>query len=187
MRASRIFTPMFALLSARVVAAALFGSDNTTSAEVSSTSGNFSAVPPEVALLLTLQEAKISTMSCLIALVNMTSSPIGTCLGLTQLAQLVTNTDATGAPLGQPQVQQAVQGQGQGQATNQSSFADQLATYLDTACANQCSEKDIQEAQAQLGDKCGADSVKDADLIRVLNGVLGGYASSYRTLACMVH
>lgn len=122
---------------------------------------------PEVAFLLTLQHAQITSMSCLITLFNMTTSPIGSCLSIGDLASLVVGTDINGV---------AANG------TN-GLFSDQLATYLDAACAGTCTQYDVTEAQAQLANSC---QDQDVDLIRVLTAILANYQSSYFTLACMI-
>lgn len=164
----------------------LFGDDETsrnsgisssssggTASPFSTTSGNSSGVPgsintPEVAFLLTLQTAQISSMSCLITLFNMTTQPVGTCLGLVDLAGLVVGTDLDGMPVDQ----------------RSGAFSDQLALYLTTACQSLgCTDLDISDASQQLEQNCGGQEV---DLVRVLRAVLANYSTSYMTLACMV-
>jgi len=162
----------------------LFGNDDTSSSSQSSSSSGGTASPfsttpangslpgsintPEVAFLLTLQTAQISSMSCLITLFNMTTQPIGTCLGLVDLAGLIVGTDLDGMPVDQ----------------RSGAFSDQLTLYLGTACQSLgCTDLDVSDASQQLEQNCGG---QDVDLVRVLRAVLAGYSTSYRTLACMV-
>lgn len=122
----------------------------------------------EVAYLLSLQHAQITSMSCLITLFNMTTTPIGTCLNLGELVSLVTGTDING-----------VQADGRNGL-----FSDQLTTYLDTTCnSGTCTQPDIAEAQAQIANNCQG---QDVDLVRVLTTILANYQSSYFTLGCMI-
>jgi len=177
-----------ALLLLATLPAALggfFGDDDTSSSSGSSSSSSggtaspFSTTPgngslpgsintPEVAFLLTLQTAQISSMSCLITLFNMTTQPVGTCLGLVDLAGLIVGTDLDGMPVDQ----------------RSGAFSDQLTLYLGTACQSLgCTDLDISDASQQLEQNC---SGQDVDLVRVLRAVLAGYSTSYMTLACMV-
>lgn len=135
----------------------------------SSTSSSITQInTPEVAFLLSLQHAQITSMSCLITLFNMTTTPLGTCLNLADLVSMVVGTDING-----------VQADGRNGL-----FSDQLANYLDTTCnSGTCSQYDITEAQAQLANGCQG---QDVDLIRVLTAILANYQSSYFTLACMI-
>ena len=104
-------------------------------------------------------------MSCLITLVNMTTQPIGTCLGLTTLSQLIVNP-----------------------TTGNGSFSEQLNTYLGTICGeSQCSAGDIADAQGQLNQTCDSTSGGENILIEVLNAIMDNYQTSYHTLACSVH
>lgn len=142
-----------------------------SSSSSSSTSGVSQVVQvntPEVAFLLSLQHAQITSMSCLITLYNMTTTPIGTCLNLGALIPMIVGTDVNG-----------VQADGRNGL-----FSDQLTTYLDTTCSSgTCTQADITEAQAQMANNCQG---QDVDLVRVLTTVLANYQSSYFTLACMI-
>jgi hypothetical protein len=141
---------------------------STTNSNANSSAAPGSINTPEVAFLLTLQTAQISSMSCLITLFNMTTQPVGTCLGLVDLAGLVVGTDLDGMPVDQ----------------RSGSFSDQLSLYLGTACSSlSCTDFDISDASQQLEQNCAGQEV---DLVRVLRAVLAGYSTSYRTLACMV-
>jgi hypothetical protein len=106
--------------------AGFFGDDDSSSSS-GGTASPFSTTPtngslpgsintPEVAFLLTLQTAQISSMSCLITLFNMTTQPVGTCLGLVDLAGLIVGTDLDGMPVDQ----------------RSGAFSDQLTLYLGT-------------------------------------------------------
>lgn len=125
-------------------------------------SGNSSVVVNEqVAFLQTLQAAQVSSMSCLITLVNMTVSPIGSCLGLSTLSQLVVRLPDNGT------------------------FSSQLSGYLTTTCGGaQCTDEDIKDTRALMAQTC--DSSKDTQLVRVISAILDNYTNSYRTLACSV-
>nr|KIR85182.1 hypothetical protein I308_04433 [Cryptococcus tetragattii IND107] len=144
----------------------LFGSDSsssTTSATSSSSSSTTSS--DEVAFLQTLQAAEISSMSCLITLVNMTTSSLGSCLALTSLADLISNPSASPSSSG-------------GQ-----DFSGQLSTYLGTVCSSTCNESDLKDGKNQLAAVCDTKNT----LVSVLGAVLDNYSSSYRTLACHVY
>lgn len=169
---------MTAVAAIPLVRGGLFGdssnSPNTINSQPSSSTsgtggtGTTQVVTPEVAFLLTLQAAQISSMSCLITLFNMTMSPLGTCLDLPTLSSLIVGTDING-----------VQTNGTGGL-----FSDQLALYLENTCSYaECTAVDIQDGQAQLATSCQG---QDVDLIRVLNSIFANYHSSYRTLACMI-
>lgn len=143
-----------------------FGSSETTTAASSSSSSGASSsgtgANDEVAFLQTLQAAQVSSMSCLITLVNMTVNPIGSCLGLTTLSELVVHP------------------------SDNSSFSDQLAGYLKTACGGgQCTDAQIGEAKAQIAQTC--QSSRDTQLVQVISAILDNYTNSYRTLACSVY
>lgn len=144
---------------------------SSSSSSSSSTSGTTQVVQvntPEVAFLLSLQHAQITSMSCVITIYNMTTTPIGTCLNMGELVPLIVGTDVNG-----------VQADGRNGL-----FSDQLATYLDTTCSSgTCTPADITEAQAQMSNNCQG---QDVDLVRVLTTVLANYQSSYFTLACMI-
>ncbi|TYJ52889.1 hypothetical protein B9479_006477 [Cryptococcus floricola] len=140
-----ILTP---LLLAGLASAGLFGGDSSTAEAASSTStasasSSSDTTSSEVAFLQTLQYAQVASMSCLITLVNLTTTPLGTCLGLTDLADLVSNPDQN------------------------SSFSDQLNTYLGTVCQQTCSDSDLQEGKAMLDDNNGT---SDLCLPATLNG-----------------
>ncbi|WVQ77484.1 hypothetical protein IAR50_007170 [Cryptococcus sp. DSM 104548] len=149
-----------ALLLAGFTSASLFGSSSSASSASasSSTSTSSSSTSDEVAFLQTLQYAQIASMSCLITLVNLTTTPLGTCLGLTELADLVSNPSSN------------------------SSFSDQLNTYLGTVCQETCSDSDLADAKAMLEDKCDTSNA----LVGALDSIMENYSSSYRTLACQV-
>jgi hypothetical protein len=154
------------LLLTRAIQAGVFGgdssSDSGSASATSSGSTPTNSASAEVAFLQTLQAAQISSMSCLITLVNMTANPVGSCLGLTTLSQLIVNPS---------------------QSTR---FSDGLSNYLSTACgASQCSDDDISEAKAQIQGDC--EGSQGTELIQVLSAVLDNYSTSYRTLACSVH
>ncbi|EIW65744.1 hypothetical protein TREMEDRAFT_36003 [Tremella mesenterica DSM 1558] len=150
------------LLSLSVNAGIFDSSTTTTAAASSSSSSTTSSSNSEVAFLQTIQAAQITSMSCLITLVNMTTQPIGSCLGLTTLAGLIADPSPNAA------------------------FSDQLSSYLNTMCAaGGCSDADIADAQGQLDSGCGDQG--GTSLISVLKAVLGNYQSSYKTLACSVH
>jgi hypothetical protein len=124
--------------------------------------GEQTVVNDEIAFLQTLQAAQVSSMSCLITLVNMTVNPIGTCLGLSTLSELVVHPTAD------------------------TSFSDQLSTYLDNVCAGAaCTDASIAEARAQVAQSCG--NSKETNLVKVISAILENYTNSYRTLACSVH
>lgn len=157
---------------AQVASAGLFGGSESTTAAVASSSdapastgGNTTTAPAvssEVAFLQTLQVAQISSMSCLITLVNMTTNSIGSCLSLNALAPLIV------AP------------------SENASFSAQLSTYLGTVCGGtQCADTDLKEAKSLLDQTC--DGSKNTDLVQVLGAILDNYTNSYRTLACSVH
>jgi hypothetical protein len=152
---------LFGLCAVQSALAQSSAAAETTSTESTSSAGN-STVNDEVAFLQTLQAAQVSSMSCLITLVNMTVNPIGSCLGLADLSTLVVRP------------------------SDNSSFSDQLSTYLDTVCAgSQCTDAVVGEAKQQLADSCGAS--KDTELVKVVQAILDNYTNSYRTLACSVH
>jgi hypothetical protein len=173
----RFLRPITLLLASLPLAlGGFFGDDSTGIARAtsgSSASSSSSAVPgsvntPEVAYLLTLQTAQISSMSCLITLFNMTTQPVGICLDLVNLAGLVVGTDLDGMTADQ----------------RSGSFSDQLSLYLSSACASgTCSDLDIADASQQLEQNC---SGQEVDLVRVLRAILANYSASFRTLACMV-
>ena len=143
-----------------------WGSSSSSSA--SDTSSIVQVNTPEVAFLLSLQHAQITSMPCLITLYNMTTTPLGTCLNLAELVQLVVGTDINGVPA----------------EGRNGLFSDQLSRYLDTTCnGGTCTQTDVTEAQSQLANSCQG---QDVDLIRVLTMVLANYQSSYFTLACMI-
>lgn len=124
----------------------------------------------EVDYLLTLQAAQISSMTCLITLVNMTSQPIGTCLGMTTLADLLVESPT-------PSNSTAKSGK---------SFSSQLESYLTTTCsASQCTSEQIEDAKGQLKGGCTPNG--DTGLIKGYMAVLENYETSYRTLGCSVH
>ncbi|KAL7419492.1 hypothetical protein Q5752_006330 [Cryptotrichosporon argae] len=143
--------------------ASLFDSDSdstdssATASAASSTST--SSTDAEVDFLEVLETAQISSMSCLITLVNMTGNAIGTCLGLTTLAPLIVGS---------------VDGD----------FSANLDSYLTTVCAETCADADIGDAQEQLAAQCAGSS--DTSLVSVLNAILDNYSSAYKTLACDV-
>lgn len=142
---------------------AISARQNSSSSASSSTRSNDSAaaVNEQVAFLQTLQAAQVSSMSCLITLVNMTVNPIGSCLGLTTLSELVVRPPDNG------------------------SFANQLGGYLTTTCGGtQCTDKDIAETKDLMRQTC--DPSKDTQLVRVISAILDNYTNSYRTLACSV-
>lgn len=92
----------------------------------------------------------------------MTVNPIGSCLGLSTLSEIVVRP------------------------SDNSSFSDQLAGYLGGVCGgSQCTDLMIGEARAQLGETC--ESSKDTQLVRVIQAILENYTNSYRTLACSVY
>ncbi|WWD19728.1 hypothetical protein CI109_104192 [Kwoniella shandongensis] len=80
------------LLMLNTAMAGLFGGSETTTSSSPSSTSSSGTTNSEVAFLETLQAAQITSMSCLITLVNLTTTPIGTCLGLTSLASLITNS-----------------------------------------------------------------------------------------------
>ncbi|KAK8853301.1 hypothetical protein IAR55_004005 [Kwoniella newhampshirensis] len=170
MRLPHSFLVMPLLLAGPAVAS-LFGGDSATisaspsspSSTSTSSGGSTQSSNSEVAFLQTLQTAQIASMSCLITLVNMTTTPIGTCLGLTSLADLIADPNHNGS----------------------TSFSDQVNTYLGGVCGQTCAEGDLQSAKAQLEESC--DSSKDNGLVGVLGKVLDNYSTSYRTVACQVH
>ncbi|CAD6565490.1 MAG: hypothetical protein TREMPRED_001399 [Tremellales sp. Tagirdzhanova-0007] len=84
----------------------------TSSSSSSSSSSSTNTSVSEVAFLQTLQAAQISSMSCIISLVNMTTNPIGTCLGLSSLAGLIVAPPSSNS--------------------SNISFSDQLNEYLET-------------------------------------------------------
>lgn len=166
MRAARITWGILAALGlVHGVAATLAprqASEPTTSGNTTSTTAQAAPVDPQVAFLQTLQAAQVSSMSCLITLVNMTVSPIGTCLGLTTLADLIARP------------------------ADNASFSTQLTGYLSAVCASgQCTDGDISQTRAQLADTCANSG--DTQLVTVLRAVLDNYTNSYRTLACSVY
>lgn len=164
--------PLFLFLPAGF--ASLFGSSSDSTSSESASAQTTSTSPgtsssnsssgidtSEVGFLQTLQAAEITSMSCLIALVNMTTQGIGDCLNLAELAGLIAKP-ASG-----------------------SSFSSQLDSYLTTTCAQTaCSDSVISDAQSQLALGCSGQSNA---LIWSLTSILDSYSSSYRTLACNVH
>jgi hypothetical protein len=161
---------MAVLSIARQVSAGLFGGSTATATGTTTSSSTASPSPnsasAEVAFLQSLQAAQITSMSCLITLVNMTANPIGSCLGLTSLTQLIVDPNSSNG--------------------NATGFADSLSSYLSNTCAvSQCSDRDITEAQTQLSQECAGS--QGTQLIMVLNTILNNYSSSYRTLACSMH
>lgn len=173
MRILRRAIPIFYLAPA--VLCDLFGNSGTSSSSVSSSSSSSTSNTvaqintPEVAFLLTLQAAQISSMSCLVTLFNMTTVPIGSCLNIATLASLVVGTDINGVKTD----------------SANGLFSDQLTYYLESTCSStaSCSQYHISEAQTQLANNCQG---QDVDLIKVLNAILANYLSSYHTLACMI-
>ena len=139
---------------------AQFGSSSSSSSDSDANSGKNATVHPEVAFLQTLQAAQISSMSCLITLVNMTHEEIGTCLDIPTLSELVVKPNDT------------------------SNFATQLDGYLSGVCQSECSDVAIKEAKGQLGSMC--ESSMGTSLVKVLNSILDSYTNSYKTLACKV-
>ncbi|WVR07570.1 hypothetical protein IAU60_004612 [Kwoniella sp. DSM 27419] len=135
------------------------GSSASTSSSSTSSRGASRVNSPEVDFLLTLQAAQVSSMSCLITLVNMTTAPIGSCLGLTDLASLVSRP------------------------SGETSFSKQLDTYLQDVCSKSCGDDDIQEARAAMAASCDGSN----GLVGVLSQILDKYNSSYKTVACQVH
>jgi hypothetical protein len=156
------FTKVVLALSMVSLASAAQQSSSGDSSPTSGDSPSTNPDPPEVVFLQTMQTAKIASMNCLITLVNMTYNPIGDCLGLSDLANLVVAPNST------------------------ASFSTQLDGYLTNACATTCSDAQVGEAQGQLASSCGGD-VGQTQLVTVVKAVLDNYSSSYRTLACMVH
>ncbi|OCF38027.1 hypothetical protein I316_00251 [Kwoniella heveanensis BCC8398] len=173
----RAFNWLLPLLLASSTMAAIFGSSDDSSSSSSSSSlssssssssSSFKSSPssengtavnsPEVDFLLTLQSASISSMSCLITLVNLTTSPVGDCLGLTDLSNLISRP-----------------------ATNVS-FSEQLDDYLGTVCSLNCAQEDLDEARGMLGQSCDEQN----GLVQALDKVMERYSSSYKTLACQV-
>lgn len=145
--------------SASTSASSSSSSGSSSSSSSNSSSGSNSS--SEVTFLQTLQTAQISSMSCLITLVNMTTQPIGTCLGLSTLSTLLVHP------------------------SNDTSFSDQLNGYLGTVCGQQCTTDEISDAQGQLESSCQGS--KGTWMIQGLEAVLQNYGTSYRTLACSVH
>jgi len=146
----------------REVTATLESRQSASSSSADTTTAAATPVDPQVAFLQTLQAAQVSSMSCLITLVNMTVNPIGTCLGLTTLADLIARP------------------------SDNSSFSTQLDTYLNTVCASgQCTDSDISQTRAQLADSCASSG--DTELVTVLSAILDNYTNSYRSLACSVY
>ncbi|ORY35782.1 hypothetical protein BCR39DRAFT_32614 [Naematelia encephala] len=188
MRPSLRLTSLLAVaLAAQLVQAGLFGSsDSTSSADASSSTststsassstsssssssssttnsnGTSSSTPAEVVFLQTLQTADISSMSCLITLVNMTYQTVGTCLGLTTLTTLIVSPEQN------------------------SSFSDQVTSYISGICGSaQCNQQDIADSLSLIDANC-QNSI-NTNLIQVLQAVLTRYSSAYYTLACKVH
>ena len=150
-----------------VLALVLAASGASDSAEINHISRRADATSnassnDQVAFLQTLQTASVASMSCLITLVNMTVNPIGTCLGLTTLAELVVQPPQNG------------------------SFSDSLGNYLSTVCAStECTAEQLSDAKIQLSDTC--DSSSNTQLVRVVQSIVDNYTNSYRTLACSVY
>lgn len=115
-----------------------------------------------VPFLQTMQAAEIASMSCLITLVNMTQTPIGSCLGISRLAPLLINTNRT------------------------VDFSRSLNTYLDGVCRGTgCSEAQIADARSQLDQTCQGQ--KGKGLVPAIDAMLANYLSSYKTLACLIY
>nr|XP_031861667.1 uncharacterized protein CI109_002897 [Kwoniella shandongensis]KAA5528739.1 hypothetical protein CI109_002897 [Kwoniella shandongensis] len=109
------------LLMLNTAMAGLFGGSETTTSSSPSSTSSSGTTNSEVAFLETLQAAQITSMSCLITLVNLTTTPIGTCLGLTSLASLITNSGNSSSS--------------DGSTNSTDSFSTQLNTYLgDVGC-----------------------------------------------------
>ncbi|WVO15043.1 hypothetical protein L204_102687 [Cryptococcus depauperatus] len=145
--------------------AGVFGRGNPSSVPppkpTSSSSSNSGSqgTSSEVAFLQTLQAAQVASMSCLITLVNLTTTPLGTCLGLASLADLIANP------------------------SQNASYSTQLNGYLGTVCGQTCSEAALNDGKAQLTSKCDMGN----GLVGALGAIIENYSSSYRTLACQVH
>lgn len=94
----------------------------------------------------------------------MTTQPIGTCLGLTQLTSLIVPSNTS--------------------ANASMSFSGQLSRYLQTVCGGtECASKDLDAAKAQLEGSCDGRN----KLVKAVVAVMDGYRTTYRTLACSVH
>lgn len=121
-------------------------------------------IDPTVLFLQSLQAAQISSMTCLIALVTMTTQPVGQCLGLTQLTTLLYSP----TPL-----------------NGSADFGTSLGTYLSTACAGAaCSETALADGRSELQTKCS--NQRSGGLVPMLDMIMTNYAASYKTLGCSV-
>lgn len=110
-------------------------------------------------------------MLCLITLVNMTTSSLGSCLALASLADLISNPSTTSSSSAS-----SSSSGGQG-------FPGQLSTSLGTVCSSTCSESDLEDGKNQLVEVCDTKNT----LVSALGAVMDNYPSSYRTLACHVY
>lgn len=168
--------------------------------------GTTDLVDPTVALLQSLQQAQISSMSCLISLVNMTSQPVGDCLGIQELTTILfpvqsnagsvntaharSQSKTTARPVRRaaegdsaPTDSDIAQSSGNGTATD---FAGSFGNYLASVCkSNECLANDLVGARAELASKCG--SQMKGGLVPMLDAMMANYATSYRTMACSVH
>lgn len=106
-------------------------------------------------------------MPCLITLVNMTQTSIGTCLGISDLATLLVPSGAGGA-------------------NTSASFSDGLDSYLSGVCKGAgCSEYEIAEARGQLDSNCQGQT--GGGLVPAIQAILASYTSSYKTLGCSIY
>lgn len=94
----------------------------------------------------------------------MTEGPLGSCLGLSELATLLVNPSSN------------------------TSFAQQLNTYLTSTCkSGTCADADLSAGKAALFETCSDETTSKTALVSSLNAIIDNYSSSYHTLACSVH
>lgn len=160
----RWILPLLMALPAAFAAAS--SSSSAASADDSSNTAGTSSSKGIVPFLQTMQAAQVASMSCLITLVNMTQTPIGTCLGINKLAPLLIPGGTTGA-------------------NASADFSAGLDGYLAQVCkGTQCTADEISTAQAELGRDCQGQS--GGGLIPAVQAMLTNYGSSYKTLACSI-
>lgn len=97
----------------------------------------------------------------------MTESPIGTCLGINNLATLLVPSGA--------------------ESSNKSAdFSSGLDDYLTSVCeGTDCTDLQISEARAQLDSTCRGQT--GGGLVPAIQAILTNYKSSYKTLGCNIY
>lgn len=173
-------------------------------------------VDPTVAFLQSLQQAQISSMNCLITLVNMTAQPVGSCLGIAELATILytvegnegaaSATSATSKSSSNEKRQSAdpempasapasgsasgggATGRGRAGNTTLTGFAGNIETWLGTVCkGTDCVATELEEGRAELASKCASQMKAEGGFVPMLDAMMANYAARYKTLACSVH